>query len=62
MSGRVSQTTLRHLAHTDGVNDEEPDLHGFDSVLSFLGLLIAGIVVFVALLYGFFWLMFDSGN
>ena len=44
------------------MNDEDPDLDGFDSVLSFLGLLIAAIVVFVALLYGFFWLMFDSGN
>lgn len=53
---------IRHLAHTGGVNDEELDNGGFGSVLSFLGLLIAGIVVFVALLYGFFWLMFDSGN
>ncbi|GAB3774320.1 hypothetical protein FB382_003722 [Nocardioides ginsengisegetis] len=44
------------------MNDEETDYDGFDSVLSFLGLLIAGIVVFVAFLYGFFWLMFDSGN
>lgn len=44
------------------MNDEEPDHDGFDSVLSFLGLLVAGIIIFVALLYGFFWLMFDSGN
>jgi len=33
-----------------------------DGVFMFLGLLLASIVVFVALLYGFFWLMFDAGN
>ena len=33
-----------------------------DGVFMFMGLLIAGIVVFVALLYGFFWLMFDAYN
>lgn len=44
------------------MNDEETDYDGFDSVLLFLGLLIAGAFVLVAVLYGFFWLMFDSGN
>lgn len=44
------------------MNDEEPNLDGFDGPLLFLGLLIAGIAVFVALLYGFFWLMFDFSD
>ena len=63
MSGTIVPTpTSRHLADTDLMSSEEPDYDGFDTVLAFLGFLVAGIVVFVGLLYGFFWLMFDAGN
>jgi hypothetical protein len=51
MSGR--------LVHTDGMDEQQPS---FDDVLLFVGLVLVGVVVLVAALYGFFWLMFDAGN
>ena len=46
------------LVHTDGMDEQQPS---FDDVLMFVGLLLAGVVVLVAALYGLAWLMW-SGN
>ncbi len=46
------------LVHTDGMDEQQPS---FDDVLMFVGLLLAGVVVVVAALYGLAWLMW-SGN
>ena len=40
------------------MDEQQPS---FDDVLMFVGLLLAGVVVVVAALYGFAWLMW-SGN
>ena len=53
--------------HTHGVNEQPDDANGDvgdaqpGDVMLFLAVLLVGIVVVVALLYGFFWLMW-AGN
>ena len=56
-----------HLVHTHGV-EQQPDNANGDvrdgqpgDVMVFMAVLLVGIVVFVALLYGFVWLMY-AGN
>jgi len=62
LAASYAGTVVSDHEEANGRPDRAEQVPYGDGVFMFLGLLLAGIVVFVALLYGFFWLMFVAYN